>query len=695
MIEFLGFRADPARRRVLAPDGVDLPIRPREFDTLMVLLGSAGKVVSKDELMAAVWPDTVVEENNLNQAISHLRQQLGDDRRNPKFITTITGRGYQFVAPVRQLDTSLNGAEAGRQSTSIQPSAKRPHSVLASAAAITVIVALSALILFPRFVAEPPLDLSGAERAGASPASESEPSLSPDGTMVAFVSDLSGTSQIWLKSTSTGEAVQLTRGDYPASDPSWSPASDRILYVVARPNLAPSVWVVDALGSQPPRLVIEDARKPSFAPDGETFVFVRGPNRIHVGAVADGSSRELEGVPAKAGFAPPDPAINANGDVVFVLAEEGPSGDLWLFEDATGEFRQLTRSEGPMPGVWAEAPVWLPDGKTVVYAASPGTPFNAHLWSINVDTDRTTQLTSGVGGYGSPTVSRNAEVFAYSHARPVWRIIRTDPLTGTHETLHETRDALALPVMSADGRTLSYFGENLYTLPVDGGAPKPWFGDIDSAATLPSWSRDAPVVWFYRDRGLYRLDIQTGSSELVLEDFHWTKTNWLAAHGDRLAYRVRSRLPGRGKSVLHDLSTGEILTFETNLLPADFSRDGRHLLARRIPGSDIVICATTDLSCSPILHEGKPVDGAVPRWSHDEQRVFFRRARQDKPGHAWIWVTERDGSSVRQLVEVGPYDSASFLFGVAHDDTLVWPEFDHAADPEIWLVRHALSREAR
>src|SRR3989442_9133075 len=65
------------------------------------MVGHAGRVLQKDELMRAVWPDTAVEENNLNQNISMLRRVLGEERGEHRFIATVPGRGYQFVAKVR------------------------------------------------------------------------------------------------------------------------------------------------------------------------------------------------------------------------------------------------------------------------------------------------------------------------------------------------------------------------------------------------------------------------------------------------------------------------------------------------------------------------------------------------------------------------------------------------------------------
>jgi DNA-binding winged helix-turn-helix (wHTH) protein/Tfp pilus assembly protein PilF len=97
--EFDGFRLD-AQRRLLWNCDHPLALTPKIFDTLFYLVTNAGKTVSKDELMAAIWPDTVVEENNLNKNISVLRQLLREKPGEHRFIATVPGHGYRFVASV-------------------------------------------------------------------------------------------------------------------------------------------------------------------------------------------------------------------------------------------------------------------------------------------------------------------------------------------------------------------------------------------------------------------------------------------------------------------------------------------------------------------------------------------------------------------------------------------------------------------
>ena len=100
IFEFGGFRLDAGKRLLSDGSGANVSLMPKVFDTLVFLVVNAGRVVSKDELLSEIWADTVVEENNLTQNISSLRRVLGEKPGEHKFISTIPGKGYKFVASV-------------------------------------------------------------------------------------------------------------------------------------------------------------------------------------------------------------------------------------------------------------------------------------------------------------------------------------------------------------------------------------------------------------------------------------------------------------------------------------------------------------------------------------------------------------------------------------------------------------------
>jgi DNA-binding winged helix-turn-helix (wHTH) protein/TolB-like protein/Tfp pilus assembly protein PilF len=95
------FRIDTMARQLSRQEGARVALTPRAFDTLLYLVQHAGILLGKDELMAAIWPGRVVEENNLNQSISTLRKALGTNGDGERYIVTEPGRGYRFAAAVR------------------------------------------------------------------------------------------------------------------------------------------------------------------------------------------------------------------------------------------------------------------------------------------------------------------------------------------------------------------------------------------------------------------------------------------------------------------------------------------------------------------------------------------------------------------------------------------------------------------
>ena len=94
------FTLTPARQLLLR-DGVPVRIGSRALDILTLLVRRHGELVGKHELIAAVWPDTFVDESNLKVNICGVRRALGDTRTPPRYIATVAGRGYRFVAPVQ------------------------------------------------------------------------------------------------------------------------------------------------------------------------------------------------------------------------------------------------------------------------------------------------------------------------------------------------------------------------------------------------------------------------------------------------------------------------------------------------------------------------------------------------------------------------------------------------------------------
>jgi TolB-like protein/DNA-binding winged helix-turn-helix (wHTH) protein/Flp pilus assembly protein TadD len=148
-----------AQSRVLKRAGATAPLTPKAFDALLVLVQNAGRVVTRDELMKTVWPDSFLEESNLTQTIFMVRKAL-DETSDRRFILTEPGQGYRFLLPVTE---TANGAQepeapvavADEESILATPSPLPPRrargrrtAVLASAALVFVLILLPVLWLW-------------------------------------------------------------------------------------------------------------------------------------------------------------------------------------------------------------------------------------------------------------------------------------------------------------------------------------------------------------------------------------------------------------------------------------------------------------------------------------------------------------------------------------------------------------------
>ncbi len=129
LYEFGPFSLDP-QERILWRDGKALAVTPKVFDTLLFLVRNQGRVLSKDELLQEIWPGTFVEEVNLAVNISTLRKLLGENPQDGRYIVTISGRGYRFVAEVRETGRTAEERVDGKTESSQAKLEEVPPSTL-------------------------------------------------------------------------------------------------------------------------------------------------------------------------------------------------------------------------------------------------------------------------------------------------------------------------------------------------------------------------------------------------------------------------------------------------------------------------------------------------------------------------------------------------------------------------------------
>ncbi|HEY3138649.1 MAG TPA: winged helix-turn-helix domain-containing protein, partial [Blastocatellia bacterium] len=318
--EFGSFRLD-LHERILLRDGHPVPLTPKAFDTLLVLVENGGHIVEKGELMKQVWPDSFVEEVNLARHVSTLRKVLGDRSDDHLYIETIAKRGYRFVASVREVqdgDADLIVEEHTRSSISIEEEEEHydlseipnssayiatPKSIhiaeasgqLASVttkvmpgtkqrrAARWVVVGAGALIVLAiafwlyRSLTKPIAPFQTIKIAKLTNTGKATDAvISPDGKYVAYVAEEGGQRGIWLRQVASSSDIQIVP---PSQDwcggLTFSPDGNYIYYGRNDGKNPAGFYKVPVLGG-PPKKLMEIVSSPiTFSPDGKRFAFVR------------------------------------------------------------------------------------------------------------------------------------------------------------------------------------------------------------------------------------------------------------------------------------------------------------------------------------------------------------------------------------------------------------------------------------
>jgi DNA-binding winged helix-turn-helix (wHTH) protein/tetratricopeptide (TPR) repeat protein len=150
LYEFGPFRVDPEKELLLRGEAT-VPLTPKTFQILLVLMRHSKEVVTKDDLMKMIWPDTFVEEANLSRNIFLLRKALGESAQDHQYIVTVPGRGYRFAENVRLVaDQELSIVAASHAKVQVEVKETRPWPWLAVAAVLLIGVSVGVFRLFFR-----------------------------------------------------------------------------------------------------------------------------------------------------------------------------------------------------------------------------------------------------------------------------------------------------------------------------------------------------------------------------------------------------------------------------------------------------------------------------------------------------------------------------------------------------------------
>jgi len=205
-------------------DGQPVPLPPRAIGVLTTLVATPGEVVTKQALMDAVWPGTFVTESSLLEAIGLLRDSLGDDRKQPRFIQTVHRRGYRFIGQTSHETRSSAVVVNGGTESLNHREAMRPILIASEAYSFTTICVAIVFAIFgqhpvdhriSRFSISLPSDATIDPMRGSV-------AVSLDGSKLAYVATAAGRSQLFLRSVDRDEPAPIA-GTEDASDPFFSP----------------------------------------------------------------------------------------------------------------------------------------------------------------------------------------------------------------------------------------------------------------------------------------------------------------------------------------------------------------------------------------------------------------------------------------------------------------------------------------
>ncbi len=236
-IRFGVFTAD-LRAGELRKSGVKVKLQEQPFQILAMLLEKPGEVVTREDLRQRLWPaDTFVDfDHSLNTAVKKLREALGDDADNPRFVETLHRRGYRFIAPVGGAGLASSGRTAAGEPTaaaSAQPAAEPVlekkvslGSVLALLAAVLVVG--TAYVLWspgPKERSQAAMPLMQVVPFTTAPGDEFSPAFSPDGKQIAYAAAEKGQpSDLYIQVVGATSPLRLSNTPQAAeANPTWSP----------------------------------------------------------------------------------------------------------------------------------------------------------------------------------------------------------------------------------------------------------------------------------------------------------------------------------------------------------------------------------------------------------------------------------------------------------------------------------------
>jgi len=496
---------------------------------LALLLERPGQLVSREELQKALWPsDTFVDfEKGINAAINRLREAIGDSAENPRYIETLSRRGYRFI-----------GVLENREPVVLAPAIGRKLELLLSVAAIVIIICGFGIWRLSRARSDAPLSPIEVVPLAGLGSMEMEAAFSSDGNQVAYADHSPSREGIYVTTIGSEKSLRLT-SDFFDCCPRWSPDGRQVAFSRLT-NGAADIFVVPASGGAEHRLSAwppnghQISTIPKYravmrcfdwSPDGKSVALTgtredKTHSWITLVSLADSTARSLTSPQSPAvDYAP---AVSPDGTTVAFIrgTAAGVAEDLYVVPTAGGTPKRLTFDNAQV----GSPPSWTADGRDLVFSSMRGGTMS--LWRTPAQ-GGSPQPVPGVGaGSFIPSISLKGHQLIYqqipSDKLSMWRLDLSKDQRSQNE-----REIIATPSgrphFSPDGKRIVFESNRLGYSEIwacDGeGANCGQLTFLKGVAGAARWSPDGRYIAFeYRPKEhteVYVLDMSSGLSRML------------------------------------------------------------------------------------------------------------------------------------------------------------------------------------